>query len=59
MEVDARFELERILATLATREDMRVENEKMRRHMTIVMERQGRKTQAPIDAIELMNHLDS
>jgi hypothetical protein len=59
MEVDARFELERILATLATREDMRVENEKMRRHMTIVMERQGRKIQALIDAIELMNHLDS
>jgi hypothetical protein len=57
--MDDRLELERVLSTLATREDIRAEGERLREHMTMLMERQGRKIQGLIDAIELMKYIDS
>jgi hypothetical protein len=59
MDADDRPELEDILSTLATREDIRAEGERLREHMTMLLERQGRKIQGLIDAIELMKYIDS
>ena len=39
------------LSLLATREDIRAGGERLRQHMTIVMERQRRKIQALIDLL--------
>jgi len=57
--VDDQLELERMLSTLATREDIRAENQRLREHITMLMARRERKIQALIDAIEFMKHLDS
>jgi hypothetical protein len=59
MAVDARLELERVLSTLATREDVRAEGERLREYVTTLMKRQERKIQGLIDAIELMKYIDS
>lgn len=56
-------ELEILIASLATKEDIRAEiraeGERLRDHMTMLMERQGRKIQGLIDAIGLMKYIDS
>ena len=57
--MDDRLELEHVLSTLATREDIRADGERLREHVTMLMERQGRKIQALIDAIELMKYIDA
>ena len=59
MDADHRLELERTRSTPVTREDIRAEFERLREHMTMLMERQGRKSQGLIDAIELMKYIDS
>ena len=59
MNVDAQAELDHLLATLATHEDVRAEGERLRRDITLLMERQTRSIQALIDAIELMKYIDS
>jgi hypothetical protein len=59
MGIDARDELQHILSTLATREDMRAEAERTRQHPTLLIERQTRTIQSLIDAIELMKYIDS
>lgn len=59
MDVDAQAELDQLLATLATHEDVRAEGERLRLHMTALMERQARSIQALIDAIELLKYIDS
>ena len=57
--MDDRLELERIFSALATREDIRAEGERLREHMKMLMERQARKILGLIDAIELLNYIDS
>ena len=57
--MDARLELVRMLSTVATREDIRLEGERTREHIAMLMERQGRKIQGLIDAIEFMKYIDS
>jgi hypothetical protein len=59
MDVDARGEWDQRLATRATHEDVRAEGERLRRHMTVLMEYQARSIHALIDAIEFLKHLDS
>ena len=53
--MDDRLELERLLSTLATKDDLR----ELRRHMDILAERLRSDIHALIDAIEFMKHLDS
>ena len=55
MDVDAQAELDQLLPTIATHEDVRA----LREHMTLLMERVRRDIHALIDAIEFMKHLDS
>lgn len=55
MDVDAQAELDKLLATIATHEDVRA----LRQHMTLLMERVRRDIHALIDAIELLKHIDS
>jgi hypothetical protein len=55
MNVDAKAELDQLLATLATTDDIR----ELRRYMTICMERVRRDIHALIDAIELLKYIDS
>jgi len=57
--INTRGELDRILSTIATREDMHAEAERTRQHITLLIERQTRTIQALIDAIELMKYIDS
>ena len=57
--MDDRLELERLALSLATREDIRLEGERTREHIAMLLERQGRKIQGLIDAIELMKYIDS
>jgi len=52
-------ELQAVIVSLATKENIRAEGERLREHMTRCMERAGRDTQALIDAIEFMKRLDS
>jgi hypothetical protein len=59
MDVHAQAELDQLLATLATHEDVRAEAERLRRHITLLMERQTRSIHALIDAIQLMKYIDS
>jgi hypothetical protein len=59
MDIHAEAEVDQLLATLATHEDVRAEGERLRRHITLLMERQTRSIQALIDAIEFMKCLDS
>jgi hypothetical protein len=56
---DDRPEPERTPASLATREDLRAESERLRDHMAMLLKRQERKIQGLIDAIELMKYIDS
>jgi len=51
--------MERLLSTLATREDVRLEGERLRAHMTACMKRVERTIDALIDAIELLKYIDS
>jgi hypothetical protein len=59
MDADDPLGLEHVLSTLAVREDVRVEGERLRERMTLCMERVSRTIQALIDAIELMKYIDS
>jgi hypothetical protein len=54
-----RVELRAVISSLATRDDIRAEGERFREHMTMLLERQARKIQGLIDAIELMKYIDS
>ena len=53
--MDDRLELERLLSTLATKDDIR----ELRRYMDILGERLRGDIHALIDAIELMTYIDS
>ena len=53
--MDDRLELERLLATLAIKDDIR----ELRQHMDTLAERLRRDIHALIDAIELMKYIDS
>ena len=55
MDIDAQAELDQLLATIATHEDVRA----LREHMTLLMDRARRDIHALIDAIELMKYIDS
>ena len=57
--MDDRLALDPMLSTLATRADIRAECERLREHMTMLIERQTRKIQGLIDAIELLKYIDS
>jgi hypothetical protein len=52
-------ELQVITASLATRDTISAEGERLREHMTALIERQARRIQALIDAIELLKYIDS
>jgi hypothetical protein len=56
-------QLQIVMASLATkediREDLREEGERVRQHMTMLMERQARTIQGLIDAMELLKYIDS
>jgi hypothetical protein len=53
--MDDRLDLERLLSTLATKDDLR----ELRRHMDILGERLRSDIHALIDAIELLKYIDS
>jgi hypothetical protein len=57
--MDDRLEVERLLSTIATREDVRREGERLRAHMTACVKRVDRTLDALIDAIEFMKYNDS
>jgi hypothetical protein len=59
MDVDARAQLDQLLATLATHEDVRDEGERLRRDVSVLIAHQARRIQALIDAIELLKYIDS
>jgi hypothetical protein len=56
-------QLQIVIASLATKEDIREgaswKGERTRQHMTMRMERQARKIQGLMDAMELLKYIDS
>lgn len=59
MRVDAQSDVGNVVSTLATREDVGAEFERLREHMTACAERVRRDIYALIDAIKLLKYIDS
>jgi hypothetical protein len=57
--MDERLEPATEALILEIREEIRLEGERFRQHLKVLIERQGRKMPGLIDAIELMKYIDS